>query len=188
MMAKILTVDIFEKFCTAMRGEIQIRCEHDPRWGFGKRIHILDLSAEIFNVAVRLFEIAKSSTVPRSYNAIYNLCMDTFFYESVSAHTNLVSAIVTEALDFCYGCGFGGFGKETSKTIDGYSYRDIMDTVRLHDIAENEIGDLPDNGSRDEDKKRQKELVYLEEYLATFSRKETDLKMRILGLFLGMQN
>ena len=187
-MAKIISSNILIRFRTVMKGEIQIRCEHDPRWSFGKRSHILDSSAEFFNIAARLFEIAKSSTVPRSYNAIYNLCTDTFFYESVSAHTNLVSAIATEALDFCYGYDFGGLGKESRKTVDGYSYRDIMDTVRLHDIAENKIGDLPDNGSRDEKEKNQKELAYLEEYLETFSRKEKDLKMRILGLFLEMQN
>ncbi|MBR3252468.1 HD domain-containing protein [Candidatus Saccharibacteria bacterium] len=187
-MTKILTTDVFDDFRKVVKKEIKIRPGHNPKQGFCEGKHILNLASEFFNMATRIFEIARSSSVPRSYNVSYNLSKDDFFYESVSAHTNLVSMITTLALDFCYGYGFGGFNKNWPETADGYSYRDVMEVVRLHDIAENETGDLPDNGSRDEEEKDRQELRYLKEYLEVYSEKDKDLRINILRLFREMQN
>ena len=63
-----------------------------------------------------------------------------------------------------------------------------MEVVRLHDMAENVTGDLPDNGNRDEQRKNRHELRYLKDYLEVFSGKGKDLRIKISRLFQEMQN
>ena len=186
-MTKVLTRDIIQYYREIMQQEIKIRPKHDPRPALHKGTNVVKLGDEFFCTATRIFEIAKSATVPRSYNFGYNLCKDTFIYESVSAHTNLVSEIATAALDFAYGHWFGAAGHKWVETIDGYSYREIMEVVRLHDLAENETGDLPDNGTRDEAKKQRQELIYIREYLNSFLTNDETSREKVLKLFQEMQ-
>ena len=163
MKEKLTQQDIFAKYQEIMSKEIGLRSEHRAKLasfladGCGD---VTKCTEEIYDIVWRIFETARSSTVSRSYNVSYNLTKLDYTLESVGAHTNLVTEIATEALDFHY----GGF----SRTCDGYTYRDVIEAVRLHDLPENEMGDLADNGSRDESEKHFHELKYLRAYLDTY--------------------
>lgn len=111
----------------------------------------------IDDVVWQIFEVAKSAFVSRSYNSLYNLCEDEMVYESVSAHTNLVEAIATWAFDL-----LPAFRR--SYLIGDYSFKDIQEAIRVHDLSENEIGDIPDNGGHDEEEKNAIEMTYYKKY------------------------
>ena len=134
-----------------------------------ERRHLLNEPSEIYYTVWRLMEMAKIAFISRSYNMTYGLFSDDFIFESVGAHTNLVSGIVAHALDFYYGSGFGEPNGGMLVTPDGYSYRDVMEAVRIHDLAETEYGDIPDNGARDEDRKDRKEYEYFKHFIDTYS-------------------
>ena len=181
---------ILNDFRSIMAKEIKIRPEHWCKyhlWYFDLCGDVTKCEREIYKVVWRIFEAIHSGFVSRSYNLTYNLYDGEMVYESVGAHTNVVSAIATEALDFHYGGEFGVLGRKSCvKTIDGYSYRDIMEAIRLHDLPENEIGDLPDNGSRDESEKHFQEARYLKSFFDTYSDLSKTIKRNVLGLISSM--
>ena len=135
-------------------------------------------SATDIRLAVeQIHEVALNSTVQRSYVVAYG--QDTrpevtvtlrdgnghtvsrpLAFESDGAHANLMAEIVGHALLACYGPDFGEPDGTHPRTVDGYSYRDIMRAIRYHDCPENLYGDVSDNGSRDESVKRQYESDY----------------------------
>lgn len=176
-------------FQEIMENEIRIRPRHFPNTAFGgTTLRVSACASDFYCLVVRISEIARSSFVSRSYNRSYNLCSSDMVFESVGAHANLMSSVMTAALDFRYGYGFGTKSDKLGfSTLDNYSYREIMETVRLHDIAENVTGDSADNGNRDEAEKDRLELQYLKGYLNLYSPYEADLKAKILRLFKEMQ-
>ncbi len=106
-----------------------------------------------------LYEVAKSSFVIRGYNPKYGISEpNAQAYESVGAHTNLVLAITDCALRYIYD------GSIPNETEGGFTYQDIMETIRIHDLPENKIGDICDDGSHDEAQKHQDEEQYLAEF------------------------
>lgn len=127
----------------------------------------------------QIFEVAKSAFVSRSYNALYNLCQDEIVYESVSAHTNLVSAIATWAFDMV------SITNETCPT-DGYSFKEIQEAIKLHDLSENEIGDIPDNGDHNEAEKNAIEMAYYKKYVERYH--SVAFSKHVLELLSSMQN
>ena len=113
---------------------------------------------EMYNTATRLLEIAKLSLLSRSFNQNYHLTSASVAYESVAAHTNLMAAIVDYAIN--YEC-------ENYIPIEenfSFTYREIMEAVRRHDLPENEIGDIPDDGRRDDEAKAIEEDEYWQKY------------------------
>ena len=142
-----------------------------------KDFNSIRLSAlEIANIANQLEEIATSATVPRCSATRYGpLEEEDIIPESVSAHTELFSALVDRVLAYIYGPYMG-------KTEDGFTYREIMETIRRHDLPENLIGDLPDNGSRDESDKNRIEKLYLHAFSAGAPCYEEEFEIKVLDL------
>ena len=126
----------------------------------------IELSRRLFDdgygitkAAKRILEIARNSTVLRYGNIAGRLTEEDIAYESDSAHTNLVRALVDLAIDFGYGYGFDGLR---------YSRRTIGEAILLHDLPENITGDTPDNRLRNLEEKRKIESEYFDELCDTY--------------------
>lgn len=139
--------DIAEEFTVTFRNEEKLANAHWTIPNFN----------ELFGICYRLGEIAQSSLVLRSYSKTYLSCKEDFAYESVGAHTNLMISLVLEALRF-YNT------KEIYLAAEGYNMHNIIEAIQLHDLPENIIGDIPDNGSFDHDEKRAEEVRYYDNY------------------------
>ncbi|MBR2640908.1 HD domain-containing protein [Candidatus Saccharibacteria bacterium] len=93
-------------------------------------------------------------TIARSFNhKRYNKPEIEIVPESIAAHVYAMTALVNKALDFNY-------GEEFKTTKDGYSRREFLEAVMRHDLPENEIGDIPDDGNRDDKAQGRLERVY----------------------------
>lgn len=106
----------------------------------------LDVSVsadELYGTMLQLSEIAYSTLVPRSYNLRYNLTIHPDTFESVASHTFLMENMMDSALAFLY-------NPNMLHTMGGFTYREIMQAVRRHDLPENVITDIPDNGNRND--------------------------------------
>lgn len=136
---------------------------------------------EIYATATYLAEIAASSLVLRSYNNRYHLTWDKIAFESVGAHTNLMMALVDRMLGFYY-------GPDVNLPDSNFTYREIMEAIRLHDLPENIIGDIPDNGSGDIEEKRAQEECYYETFSHHYLKRETVFKQHVLRLLEEMNN
>lgn len=112
----------------------------------------------MYNTTKRLLEVAKLSMLSRSYNNNYHLTSSIIAYESVGAHTNLMMALV----DFALKLECDEMVK--TETIFGFTYREIIEAVRRHDLPENIIGDIPDDGRRDDVTKADEEESYWQHY------------------------
>lgn len=136
---------------------------------------------EILDITDQLMCIAESATVLRSCATRYGLTNGTISYESTSAHTNLVSAIVDRVLSYRYGAYF-------DKTEDGFTYREIMEVIRRHDLPENLTGDTPDNGARDEKEKLLAEHSFLRTFARQSPTREKEFEEKIKQLQDNMEN
>lgn len=133
----------------------------------------------IYLTTRQIYEVAKSSFILRSYINRYNLSDDALTHESVAAHTNLVAMLVDRAI---------AHNADFAKKLE-YSYREIMEAIRIHDLPENEIGDLPDNGSQDEGKKRELEKAYFnKKYATNYPADEYVFGQRVMRLFESINN
>lgn len=137
---------------------------------------------DFYNIAWQILEVAKSSLVSRSYNYSYSLTRENTVWESVGAHTNLVLAIMDYALWYVYG------SNSFHHTIDMYSYRHIVEAIRLHDLAENETGDEADNGERNEEEKNRIEMEYFKIFTNRYPSTDPNLKNKVLDLLKEMQD
>lgn len=178
---------IDSKFIAVMNQERRLRQVFIKMGATSDRRRILDTPKEIYYMVWRLMEIAKSEFISRSYNSSYGLYQDKFVFESVAAHTNLMLGIVTHALDFYYGVGFGEPNVGMNVTPDGYSYRDIIEAIHLHDLPENESGDIPDNGVRDEERKNRQEFDYCYKFINTYPSDDGRFRYNALNLLKNMQ-
>ncbi len=140
-------------------------------------------ATEVYRQVEQLAEVAKSSLLPRSYIKRYGLSESRIAYESVGAHTNLMAALIDRALCYYYGPDFGEPGSEWAHTEDNFSYRDIMEAVRIHDLPENKIGDWPDNGSSDPNKKAKLERLYLREFSQGYDLRNSHVGHQAIRLF-----
>ena len=107
---------------------------------------------EVFKTNKQIGQIVESSSVLRSYNNRYGLTRDKCAYESVAAHTNLCMTILDRCLSYMYG--------PDMDLPDVYTYRELMEALRRHDLPENIIGDIPDNGEAENSGKRATEITY----------------------------
>lgn len=135
---------------------------------------------EILNLTDQIKCIVESATVLRACATLGGLTKDEIAYESVSAHTNLVSALVDRVLSYEYGPYF-------DKTEDGFTYREIMEVIRRHDLSENVTGDTPDNGTRDEEAKLSTEHLYLRTFAKQSPSREADFEKHIKQLQYNME-
>lgn len=145
-------------------------------------------ATDISNVTHRLSQIAESSFVPRSYVSAYGINHDEVTNESVGAHTNLVIALTEEALSYYYGSDFGNPEGKYTRTIDGYTAREVTEAARQHDLAENVFGDIPDNGDRDNAAKDREEDDYFYRYSRTFPKDRTKFTDNVFSLLMQMRN
>ena len=155
---------IFEEYTRIIEEERKLLSSRLPHGKDPWILSVIENAGVIYGSTLQIAESAKSSLLPRSYNKIYGLNCDSLAYESVGGHTNLMSALVDRALLFIYGPDFGTVRAGHPYTIDGFSYREIMEAVRLHDLPENQIGDWPDNGANDRSKKAALEQNFFREY------------------------
>lgn len=149
---------------------------------------ILYSAPDVYHLAKQMAEIAKASLLPRGYIKRYNLSDAAIAYESIGAHTNLVMALVDRALSYYYGPDFGEPTSKWQYTTDGYSYREIMEAVRIHDLPENRIGDWPDNGSTNKNKKTRLEQRYFKRFTRTYPPNEDKLVGSAMELFRKMDD
>ena len=143
---------------------------------------------EIYGTALQLAEVAKSCFVPRVYLDYYSISSADQAHESVSAHTNLLRALLDRYLSYKYGVDFGKPGGENAYTIDGFSYREIMEAATLHDLPENDIGDIPDNGAHDKEDKRRQEKEYIQDFAKKYPEREKNFCQHVTALFYLMDD
>ncbi len=134
---------------------------------------------EIGDISYQIAEVAESSLVLRSFNNNYKLTKDKRAFESVGAHTNLMITIVDRALSFLY-------KTESELLKEGYSYREIMEAARLHDLPENLIGDKPDNGFTDDCDKKVSERFYYNIFFRKYHWQDPESLNRIRRLLEEM--
>jgi len=159
--------------------EIIMRAERLLFSGYYTSIPAYD---EMCKLTSQILEIAKSNLVLRSYNLRYGVTKDTIAYESVGAHTNLMMAIMDRALCMQYGDETGTFH------VGMHTYRSIMEAIRWHDLPENDMGDIPDNGDRDEQKKREQEEGYFYLMSRLMPASAENLTPSVLLLLSEMEN
>lgn len=181
---------LFAIYEGAMQEELKVRLANGyPVIQEGLPFNVVNSPEEIHTMVWRLYEGAQQEFVSRSYNTRYNLTKEKIVYESVAAHTNLMNTLVTHALDYTYGGQEFGMANGLQTTVDGYTYREIVEATRMHDLPENEIGDIPDNGARDETKKVQDEFRYFQRYLDSYVREsDSRFRCRVLDLLQHMYN
>ena len=155
-------------------------CEMDmisvARNGVVRHDYMIFQPLQMENIACRLLEVAKNSTVLRCGNNMAGLTNDKMAYESDGAHANLMRATMDCALDYYF-----GWGAPTLR----YERRVINEAILLHDLPENVTGDTPDNRARDENKKRIREKLYLEEFFTKYSL--FDQTRRVEQLLIEME-
>lgn len=135
---------------------------------------------EIIGIVQQLECIIDSSFVPRCCTTRYgNFSPKQLAPESVSAHTNLVQIIVDRVLSHYYGPYF-------EKTNDGFTYREIMEVARRHDLPENIIGDIADNGNRKDKALARTENSYLHAFAKSSPAREADFEEKVRKLQCNM--
>ena len=130
---------------------------------------------ELYGIMLQLSEIAYSILVPRSYSTRYNLTTHSDVFESVASHSFFLENLVDNALTFLYGPDF-------NHTLDGFTYREVLQAVRRHDLPENVITDIPDNGNRNDEFLAWQENYYWSEFAKESPRRETDTEDRVMFL------
>lgn len=114
----------------------------------------------IYNMVITLLKDANLCRTPRSYDKTYNLVDSDGFNQApatVGGHTFLVISIVDKVLPIL-------FPSTINSTMYGYTYREIIEAICRHDLPENIIGDIPDNGERNDQELAITEELYQKEY------------------------
>lgn len=133
----------------------------------------------IDGICTRIGEVAQSSLVLRSYNNLYGLTKEKIAYESVGAHTNLMIALVMEFLRYYPTI-------EIYLANKGITLHTIIDAIQFHDLPENMIGDIPDNGSGNEEDKQVSEGIYYHVLQQSYPNSESKYIKRVLLLLKEM--
>lgn len=171
----IKTYDLFNEYDNAMSGEEKI--------SGGSFVIPTCPAQEVLGIVQQLECVAKSSTVLRCCSTRYgSLNPNQIGPETVAAHTNLMQVIVDRVLAYHYGPLF-------TVTSDGnFTYREIMEVIRRHDLPENVIGDIADNGNRDDVNLRHIEQSYLYNFAKASPRRDVHSEEKIRSLQYNMDN
>lgn len=136
---------------------------------------------EIMGIVQQLECVIRSSFVPRCCNTRYGTFRPgQLAPESVSAHTNLLQIIVDRVLSHRYGPNF-------EVTEDGFTYREVMEAARRHDLPENVIGDVSDNGARDNEELAHIEHSYLRIFAQSSPAREANFEIKVRQLLCNME-
>lgn len=150
--------------------------------------YLIPDASRIYDNLVQIIEVAKQSTISRSFNVRYNVTKERSALESVSAHTNLMQEILDKSLTYIYGPFFGEPGSEYPLTADHFSYREIVHACKQHDLPENTIGDIPDNGDRNDEVKAAVEKDYWVEYNSHYRESERLFARSVCKLLANMRD
>lgn len=131
------------------------------------------------NITYRILELAYNSTIMRAGNISGHLTNSLLAFESDGAHTNLVRTLVKYAMDDIYGW---------NNPSPRYDRSEIDEAVTIHDLAENETGDIADNRNRDEAKKLQQENAYLDIFMKSYEPSLEAHSNNIIKLLHEMQD
>lgn len=135
---------------------------------------------EVLGIVQQLECVIKSSFVPRCCTTRYgHFSPKQLTPESVSAHTNLMQTIIDRVLSYEYGSYF-------EKTKDGFTYREIMEVARRHDLPENAIGDIADNGNRSDKELARTEKAYLRAFAQESPSRENVFEDKVYQLQSNM--
>ena len=133
---------------------------------------ILNRYGEIYTMATRVLSSAEINTVERCINNMGHLNETPIITpESVGGHTNLVSILIDEVLDFTYGY---------DKAPKEFNRRHIRDAARIHDLPEIHYGDTRDDGIRNEAVKQEREGKFFQEYDKFLQENQKDSILRLL--------
>lgn len=179
-------MNIFSQYDHIMSKEVQLRTNSSKNTTSSKTSIVS--STEMYGTTLQIAEVAKSCFVPRVYLERYNIHSEKQAHESVSAHTNLLRAILDRYLINCYGPNFGEANSEHPLTTDGFSYRQIMEAASMHDLPENKIGDIPDNGAYDKKEKEPLETEYFYSFARNCPASEIGFYQQVLKLLSLMDN
>lgn len=168
------TKNFTEEYDRIMTAEAILARSRDCYWDYPS-------ADEMCGVARQILEFAKAGTVIRSYTNRYGLTRNNVAFESDGAHTNLMSAIVDRALRYLYGA-------LPQFTEDGHSYYAVMEAVRRHDLPENDTGDIPDDGARDEEAKVRAEQAYQAEFAECSAVQELRTDYSVLHILYEMEH
>lgn len=171
----IKTYDLFNEYDNALAGEEKIS---------GGSFNVPTCPAqEVLGIVQQLECVAKSNTVLRCCSTRYgSFDPSQIGPETVAAHTNLLQVIVDRVLAYYYGPLF-------TATHDGnFTYREIMEVIRRHDLPENIIGDIADNGNRDDVSLRHIEQSYLYNFAKASPRRDVNSEEKIRLLQYNMDN
>lgn len=136
------------------------------------RRRIINRYGEIYTMATRVLFSAESNTVERCINNMGHLNeIPIITPESVGGHTNLVSSLIDEALDFTYGY---------DKPPKEFNRRHIQDAARIHDLQEIYDGDTRDDGIRNEAAKQKREREFFQEYAKFLPEAQKGSILRLL--------
>ena len=141
-------------------------------------VNIPRCTSYILGIVEQLESIIKSSFIPRCCATRYGPLRERhdIAYESVSAHTNLVKALVDRALAYCYDSDF-------HRTKDGYTYREIMAVIERHDLPENILGDIADNGERPDTELANIERLYQRQFAGFSPMFEEEFERNVSNLY-----
>ena len=171
----IKTYDLFNEYDNALAGEEKIS---------GGSFNVPTCPArEVLGIVQQLECVAKSNTVLRCCSTRYgSFDPSQIGPETVAAHTNLLQVIVDRVLAYYYGPLF-------TATHDGnFTYREIMEVIRRHDLPENVIGDIADNGNRDDVNLRHIEQSYLYNFAKASPKRDVNSEEKIRLLQYNMDN
>ena len=130
-----------------------------------------------YRIAALTAEISRNSTVLRSYNNFYRVTDNQIAYESDAGHTLLATWLM-----LCY----LSYNQKTSYTNE-FLFSFIF-TMLIHDLPENIIGDIPDNGDYDILSKQRAELSYWSDLLELLPKDRQNLAPYILSVLTGMSD
>lgn len=164
--------EIINKFLGIMNCEAQFI----PK--FNKKI--ISNADEFLDITSQILEVGYLALVPRGYIIRYNMAETYQAFESVSAHTLLMQTMVDRALALKYNPGF-------KRTTDRYSYREITEAIRRHDLPEIIIKDQPDNGTRDDKGLAKEEHRYWRFFSKLSPKREVDFEKKVNALLHDME-
>ena len=79
------------------------------------------------------------------------------------------------------------FQDQVDGQIYGYTHRDILEAARRHDLPEIIIGDIPDNGTRNNDELAKTEMKYWEIYSSHSISCNPSHEQKVMKLLLDME-
>ena len=130
-----------------------------------------------YRVAALTAEVSRNATVLRSYNNFYHLTDAKIAYESDAGHTLLASWLMLCYLSYVQKVSY------TNEFLFSFFF-----AMLIHDLPENIIGDIPDDGGHDRLDKPRIELLYWSDLLELLPKDRQNLAPYILSVLTGMSS